>query len=101
MKLLDAAVVMLLTPGVALAQDGRVRGSDDANEGFALEEVIVTAQKRTQSLQDVGASVSAFDGKALEDLGIIKSVEFIVAVNKRNVAEQLASKEVIPAQCCG
>jgi outer membrane receptor protein involved in Fe transport len=35
-----------------------------------LEEVIVTAQKRAQNLQDVPISVQAFTGKALADSGI-------------------------------
>ncbi len=34
-----------------------------------LEEVIVTAQKRAQSLQDVGIAVSAFSGDQLDQLG--------------------------------
>ena len=44
-----------LLPGIATAQ---------------LEEVIVTAQKRAQSMQDVGISVSAFSAQQLEDLNI-------------------------------
>ena len=32
-----------------------------------LEEVIVTAQKRAQSIQDVPISITAFDGKFLEE----------------------------------
>ncbi len=39
-------------------------------EGFALEEVIVTAQKREQNLQDVGISVTAVDQRAMERAGI-------------------------------
>src|SRR6185295_10840700 len=35
-----------------------------------LEEVVVTAQKREQSMQDVGISVSAFSAQQLENLGI-------------------------------
>jgi len=35
-----------------------------------LEEVIVTAQKREQSLQDVPVAVTAFTGKMLQDSGI-------------------------------
>ena len=34
-----------------------------------LEEVVVTAQKREQALQDVGISVSAFSGTQMEQLG--------------------------------
>ena len=35
-----------------------------------LEEVIVTAQKRAESLQDVPISVSAIGGKQIQDAGI-------------------------------
>ena len=35
-----------------------------------LEEIIVTAQKRAQSLQDVPISMTAIDGKRMEDVGI-------------------------------
>jgi iron complex outermembrane receptor protein len=38
--------------------------------GLALEEVIVTAQKREQTLQDVPISVSAFTNEMLEAMGI-------------------------------
>ncbi|MEM1110432.1 MAG: TonB-dependent receptor [Pseudomonadota bacterium] len=41
-----------------------------AQGGFALEEVIVTAQKREQNLQDVGISVTALDQKSMERAGI-------------------------------
>lgn len=38
-----------------------------------LEEIIVTAQKRSQNLQDVGVSVTAFSGRQLAALGITSS----------------------------
>ena len=38
---------------------------------LTLEEILVTAQKREQSIQDVPISVTAFDGAALEDNGAI------------------------------
>ena len=40
-----------------------------------LEEVVVTAQKREQSLQDVGLSVTAFSGKQLSQLGYKNTME--------------------------
>lgn len=40
-----------------------------------LEEVVVTAQKREQSVQDVGISVSAFTGDQLEALGYTNAQE--------------------------
>lgn len=40
-----------------------------------IEEVIVTAQKRDENIQDVGISISAFSAKQLEDLGIKNTVD--------------------------
>ncbi|MEM1111719.1 MAG: TonB-dependent receptor [Pseudomonadota bacterium] len=40
-----------------------------------LEEVMVTASKRTQSMQDVGISVSAFTGDQMRALGVTNTVE--------------------------
>ncbi len=40
-----------------------------------LEEVIVTAQKREQNLQDVGISVTAFTGEQLESLGATNTTD--------------------------
>lgn len=45
-------------------------------EEFALEEIVVTAQKRAQSLQDIPMSVSAISDEALKNSGI-ESVEDI------------------------
>lgn len=42
-----------------------------------LEEVTVTAQKREQSLQDVGVSVTAFTARQIEELGFVNSIDVI------------------------
>ncbi len=55
-----ALAVALLAPGAALAQDA----------GTELEEVIITAQKRAESLNDVPVSVTAVSG---EKLAVIRS----------------------------
>ena len=41
-----------------------------AQETTYIEEIIVTAQKREQSAQDVGISIAAFDGNTLREEGI-------------------------------
>ena len=40
-----------------------------------LEEIVVTAQKREQELQDVGISVTAFSGEQLKQLGFTSTTE--------------------------
>jgi len=42
-----------------------------------LEEVVVTAQKREQSLQDVGVSVTAFTGEQIRELGFTNTVDVV------------------------
>lgn len=53
---LATIVASLSIPGLVMAQD------------FAIEEVVVTAQKRAQSLQDIPVSVSALSDSDLEGL---------------------------------
>ena len=54
-KSLIAAAVSLAIPGLAHAS--------------MLEEVVVTAQKRAQNIQDVALSITAFTGDQMEALG--------------------------------
>ena len=46
-------------------------------ESAVLEEVMVTAQKREQNLQDVGISVTAFSGDQLRELGFRNTTEIV------------------------
>jgi iron complex outermembrane receptor protein len=59
-----AAIVALLSAASANAQNQR------APEPGALEEVVVTAQKREQNSQDVGLSLTVFSASDLRDLGV-------------------------------
>src|SRR3569833_1180199 len=44
--------------------------SQDNSDSDKLAEIVVTAQKREQNLQDVGSSVTAFDANTLQQLGL-------------------------------
>jgi outer membrane receptor protein involved in Fe transport len=46
----------------------------------ALEEVVVTAQRREQSLQDVGISVTAISGRSMRDFGFNNVLDVIAKV---------------------
>jgi iron complex outermembrane receptor protein len=62
---LSLAIAAILLPGLSLAQD-RV-----------LEEVIVTAQKRAESVQDVPMGVTAISAEALARAGISNTADLV------------------------
>jgi outer membrane receptor protein involved in Fe transport len=55
------------------------------SDGFTLEEVVVTAQKRAESLQDVPISVSAMSGEKIAEAGIPGFQDFSAYVPNFNV----------------
>ena len=61
-----ATVAAYAMPGAALAQSVPA----DAVEASSGDEIVVTARKREESLQDVPISVQAFSSAALEQAGI-------------------------------
>jgi len=71
-------VAATLVSGAALAQSAAPQSDSKAAlpkaEG-GLEEVIVTANRREQNLQDVGTSIAAFSGEQLKDLGVVSAAD--------------------------
>ena len=65
-----------LTSGTALAQDGEVSETSEAGDG---NEIIVTARQRSESLQQVPDSVTAFSAAQIEDAGI-RSIDDVTAL---------------------
>ena len=70
-----AFVSCVVTPG-ASAQD-QSRAPTSANAIGALEEVVVTARKREESVQDIPEAVTSFDAVAIEDARIENIVDAI------------------------
>ena len=54
----------LLASAILMASGGQVFAQSDSS--LMLEEIIVTAQKREQSIQDIPIAVSAFDKASIE-----------------------------------
>ncbi len=56
------------------------RGDDDDERRGAVEEIVVTAQKMEESIQDVPIAVSAFSSEGLDDLKIERGEELLRAI---------------------
>lgn len=76
MKLIKVALVSsVCCAGPALAQDAAPENAQDG-----LEEIIVTAQKREASAQDVPISIAVLGGSELSARGITDTVALVKAV---------------------
>ncbi len=58
-----AATYLSMAPNLSIAQDS------------ILEEVVVTAQKRDQNLQDVPIAITAFTGQQMDAMGVESSID--------------------------
>lgn len=59
-----------------------------AEENVGLEEIVVTATKRAQALQEVGMSVTALTTQDIEDMGVDDYLDFAVRVPNLGTAYQ-------------
>lgn len=79
MKFRLQSSVFALTMGLALsgmtAQPVWAQDNDEAAEDFQLDNIIVTAQRRSKSVQDTSAAISAFTGENLENERILSFEE--------------------------
>ena len=69
----------------ALAALAATTGLAQEKKGFALEEVVVTAQKRAESTQDIPISVQAFSSGAIDKLGVDTLSELSQAAPSLNI----------------
>lgn len=58
----------------------RDAGAQQADPGSTLEEIVVTAQKREQSINDVGMSIAAVSGESLQARGIESAADLVKVV---------------------
>ena len=60
-----------------------------------LEEIVVTAQKREQNINDVGVAVTAFSGEQMESLGIESSTDLIAFTPGVSLAGDIGGQRAI------
>lgn len=74
MKRVFGATLALLA-GTAISTTALAAGSDTASDGQAVQEIIVSAQRKSQNLQDVPIAVSAITGDRLAASGVNSTLD--------------------------
>ena len=82
---LSAAITaaLLASGQVALAQEQ----SGDADDDFTMEEIIVTATRRDQSVQDIPFNISAITGTYIEQAGLLDATELMREIPGVTIAD--------------
>ena len=88
-SVLVLSALTLLAAGPARAQEEGVTASGK------IEQVYVTAEKRTENLQDVPIAVQAYTGDQLRDAGVSKLTDVIKMAPNLNVVDQNALSQHI------
>ncbi|MBV7257240.1 TonB-dependent receptor [Pacificimonas sp. WHA3] len=70
----SVSVFAMLAAGSALAQEN-AQAAEAVDDRGGIDEIVVTAQRRAQSLQDVPIAVSAFSNEALADQQIENTLD--------------------------
>lgn len=93
----NRASLKLLPIAVAIACAGEVWAQQaGAGESRALEEIVVTAQKREQRLQDVPMSLSAFTAQTITDTGMLGVQDLAQIAPGLIFAETIGRQTTVP-----
>jgi iron complex outermembrane receptor protein len=71
------AATLLAAVPPAYAADAAAGATSEASESTGLQEVVVTAQKRVENLQNVPISVQVFDTQKIEQMGIVNLDDYV------------------------
>lgn len=90
--IIAATTVATMTPGIALGQE---------NNKLTLEEVVVTAQKREQNLQQVPISITAYSEYELETKAITSITELEKSIPNTQLRASRATNSTLTAYIRG
>jgi len=79
---LAISAVLAVPAGVAMAQE-----QQDSSEDLLLEEVMVTARKRTESLQNVPESIQAISAQTIEQAGLRGMDDYVRFIPSLNIVQ--------------
>ena len=81
------SAIALAVASALAAASGTLRAADDAN-GSTLEEIVVTATRRAQSVEDIPFNISAVSGKQIEAQNITNSVDLLRTIPGISVVDR-------------
>jgi outer membrane receptor protein involved in Fe transport len=73
----------------------------EPNDTTQVEEIIVTAQKRAESINDIGMSIQAFSGETLEKAGVESAADLAQVVPGFNFARSSANTPIYTVRGIG
>lgn len=91
-RIIKYVMSMMLVAVAALQGSSFVFAAESDRSSAAIEEIVVTATKREQSLQDVPVSISALSGDFLNELGASGLEDYFGFVPGMNVANRAAGQ---------
>ncbi|NIB42348.1 TonB-dependent receptor [Pseudomaricurvus alkylphenolicus] len=71
-----SVLAMAICAASPLAENAEEAAAYGADSLYDIEEIIVTATKRSTNLQDTAVAISAFDAKSMDKLGITSAEDF-------------------------
>ena len=86
-----AAALLVSAGGHAFAQSAADSPTAAAGQTAALDEIVVTATRREQSLQNVPIAITALTGDSLSQLNIISTADLMTAVPNLNISSQVGA----------
>lgn len=90
--LLTALLTILITAPALADQPAAAPAPSSAPSSSILEEVVVSAQKREQNIQDVGISIAAFSGEQIQALGVTSSFDIAAFTPGVHISGNLAGQ---------
>lgn len=81
-SLLSKAALLIF--GAVTAQGVAAQDQASGSQAGVLEEIVVTAQKREENIQDISIAITAFSGDMVETLGFTRPVDVITQVPNMN-----------------
>ncbi|MCW6533827.1 TonB-dependent receptor [Sphingomonas lycopersici] len=86
LRVCASSLAVMTTIALAPAAHAQTQGSDGAAANAGVGEIVVTAQKRAESVQNVPISIAAFEGATLEKANVVTVLDLgQVATNFQTV----------------